>query len=256
MKFSLYQAARTVSSLLPLSQGIPLEAIGHTPHKRIRRPQGEHWAIVAKTGDGKTVCVKHLLEAYRQKYPFLQTYILDSKDLGDFTAKDGVVTRSLVPPPPLMQPGQRQVWQPIEKDNLLYYDEFFTQILYNNKPALVVIDESKNLKNGARYPKGYELLLSQGRMAGIFCFTNYQEIANGLRQGLSQAKHVIGFSVLNPYDESYLKQALKMRAGVSLERPRYSLWYVNRDTMATPKLYPGYKDLIAELFPQKRRRTT
>ena len=217
------------------------------------RLQGQHWAAVAKTGDGKTYCVKKLLDAYRVKYPFLQTYILDTKCLGDFTSRDGPVTRNHLSPPPLKNEGEIQIWQPLDRENLSNYSTYFTNILNNGKPALVVVDESKNLKDGQNYPKGYELILSQGRLAGIFCFTNYQEIANGLRQGLSQATHVIGFSVLNPYDEQYLRKALKMKPGASLDRPgKHAFRYINRDTMDGPKLYFGYQELIAELFPQGR----
>jgi len=214
--------------------------------------RGEHWAIVAKTGDGKTLLVKNLIKAYRTKYPFIHTYILDSKCLGDFTSKDGPVTCSLQPPLPLREEGDLQIWQPIERTNIDLYDTYLMRILENGKPALIVIDESKNLKDGNRYPKGYELLLSQGRLGGMFTFTNYQEIANGLRQGLSQATHVVGFSVLNPYDENYLRKALKMPPKASLERPgKHALRYINRDTMDSPKLYSGYQELIAELFSAK-----
>lgn len=241
----LYSLSKHISTYLPLSQGLPLEQeVGMFVSNGMPSsvPEGEHWAIFAKTGDGKTVFDKALLRSYRQVYPWINTYILDTKKLGDFTDRDGKIWRTYDPPPPLTGIGQRQVWQPIA-DNMDAYDTYFTNILQTGKPAVVLVDESKNLKFGNRAPKGYELILAQGRLPGIHVITNYQEIANGLRQGLSQPKHIVGFSMWNPYDERQMKAALRWPSAMPLpQKGQHALLYINRDKMAQPVLFNGYQE--------------
>lgn len=246
----LYALSRALSTYLPLSNGIPLdkEVRFDISQNDIKPIDGEHWAIVSKTGNGKTTFVKALCRAYRQKYPWLNTYILDSKKLGDFTERDGKIWQTYDPPPLLSGIGQKQVWQPVV-DDLNAYDEYLQNILHAGKPCIVVIDESKNLKFGTSAPKGYELLLSQGRKPGIFVITNYQEIANGLRQGLSQSTHVVGFSVWNPYDERALKTYLRLPIDQPMpSKGKYSFNYLNKDKMGSPMLYKGYQDFIKDFL--------
>lgn len=241
----LYSLSKFVSTYLPLGQGIPLDReVGMYVSSGIpnKIPEGEHWAIFSKTGDGKTTFDKALIRCYRQIYPWINTYVLDTKKLGDFSERDGKIWRTYDPPPPLTGIGQRQVWQPIT-DNIDAYDLYFTNILQTGKPAVVLVDESKNLKFGNRAPKGYELILAQGRLPGIHVITNYQEIANGLRQGLSQPKHIVGFSMWNPYDERQMKQALRLSSYEPLPtKGQHALFYINRDKMARPVLFNGYQE--------------
>jgi energy-coupling factor transporter ATP-binding protein EcfA2 len=244
----LYRLSQTISKYLPLSEGIALnEDVSSLPQTitlTSKVKEGEHWAVVAKTGNGKTTLDKHLINAYFQKYPYINLYIVDSKKLGDFSERDGKVYRTYEPPPLLKGIGQKQVWQPVI-DDIDSYDQFFRNILDAGKPALVLIDESKNLKFGQKAPKGYELILAQGRKPGISTITNYQEVANGLRQGLSQPTHIICGHVWNNYDERIMKQYMRVPEPGSLPLSgKYSFLYINRDRMAKPLLFRDYKDFI------------
>jgi hypothetical protein len=246
----LYALSKYLSTYLPLSNGIPLDRpvndIIQTPGAAI--PEGEHWAVVSKTGNGKTTFDLQLCKAYRRKMPWLNLYILDTKKQGDFSEKDGKIYRSYDPPPLLTGIGQSQIWQPVI-DDVEAYDEYLQAILHHGKPCIVLIDESKNLKQNGRVPKGYELILAQGRKPGIHVITNYQEIAEGLRQGLSQSTHIVGFSVWNAYDERMLKSYLRLPSDKPMPLAgKRSFLYINKDTMGTPKLYNNYQQFIPDFM--------
>lgn len=247
----VYSLSKFLSTYLPLSSGLPLdvEMDFDNPYSIPKKsPEGEHWAVIAKTGDGKTVFDKALLRCYRKLYPWINTYIVDSKHLGDFTEKDGKIWVTYDPPPVLTGAGQKQVWQPIF-DDIDSYSQYFLNILHAGKPALVLVDESKNLKKGQKYPKGYELILSQGRLPGIHVITNYQEVANGLRQGLSQAKHIVGFSAVDEYDLRMMKSFLRFPSFQQLPQKNvHDLFYINRDTMARAVLFRGYQDFVSNFM--------
>lgn len=244
----LYEISKKLSVYLPLSQGLPLNesvdslSLRTLPPAKVR--EGEHWMVLSKTGNGKTTLDKALLRAIIYKYPYLNTYILDSKKLGDFSDRDGKMIRSYDPPPPLTGVGQKQVWQPVI-DDINAYDKYFSNILNLGKPAIVLVDESKNLKFGTRAPKGYELILAQGRKPGISVITNYQEVANGLRQGQSQPTHVVSFSVWNSYDERLAKQYLRVVGDGPLPLAgKHSFLYINRDRMSKPLLFRDFRSFI------------
>lgn len=246
----LISISRWISQYLPLSDGVPLDT-AINPFKRqglaqvkFTPAQGKHWGILAKTGQGKTTLDKALLKAHQQKYPYINTYILDSKKLGDFSALDGRITRSYEPPPVLTGIGQKQIWQPLE-DSLDAYDRYFRHILEYGKPAVILVDESKNIRVGNRVPKGYELILSQGRLPGISVITNYQEVYESLRQGLSQSTHFIAFNVDNPYDLRVAKQKLRVTGDGGLPLVgSHSFMYINSDTSGRPMLFRHYRDFI------------
>lgn len=242
----IYGLARLISTYLPLSYGLPLDefvesSVINIPKKVI---EGEHWSVVSKTGNGKTTFDKALINAYCAKYPWLNVYILDSKKQGDFTSRDGKVYNSFEPPPILSGIGQRQVWQPLEDDYDMY-DAYFTNILQAGKPCIVLIDESNNLKFGTRIPKGYVLLLSQGRKPGIFTITNSQEVAGALRQAFSQATHIVSFSVWNEYDARMMKNYLRLPTDKPLPLSgKHSFLHINKDKMGSPILYDDYRKFI------------
>lgn len=247
----LYSLAKYISVHLPLSDGLPLDKIIDTNNSYSipsKVPEGKHWAVIARTGCGKTTFDKALLKAHKQKFPYLNTYILDTKKLGDFGSSDGTLHISYMPPPALSGIGQSQVWQPIV-DDLEAYSDYFTNILRKGKPAIVLVDESKNLKFGGKAPRGYELLLSQGRMPGISVITNYQEIANGLRQGLSQATNVVAFGVSNSYDEWQVKDLLHLDKKHPLPlKGVHSFLHINSDKSSRPTLYSGYRQFIPQFM--------
>lgn len=248
----LYALSKRISIYLPLSGGLPLdeEVSDFVSPQAIpsQIPEGRHWAVVSQTGNGKTTFDKALIRAHLRKQPYLNVYILDSKKQGDFDSRDGKVYLSYEPPPVLTGIGQRQVWQPMV-DDLDMYDQYFRNILEHGRPCIVLVDESKNLKQGMHAPKGYELILAQGRLPGIHVITNYQEVANGLRQGLSQATHVVGFSVSNPYDENALKRYLQLPTKEPMQfKGPYSFYYINKKKQSRPVLYTRYQQFIPQFM--------
>lgn len=247
----LYGFARYLSMYLPLSDGLPLNQeidMNGLQAVPVKVPEGKHWAIIAKTGCGKTTFDKALLKAHMQKFPYLNTYILDTKKLGDFNENDGNLHLTYGPPPVLRGIGQKQIWQPLE-DDLDMYSAYFENILRAGKPAIVLVDESKNLKFAGKAPRGYELLLSQGRMPGISVITNYQEVANGLRQGLSQATNIISFGVSNAYDEWQVKDLLHLPKKDPLPlKGVHSFLHLNTDKMSRPVLYSGYRQFMPQFL--------
>lgn len=242
----LYALSRKISMYLPMGDNLPLDKevsthINNIPYKPV---EGEHWSVVSKTGNGKTTFDKSLIRGYLRKYPWLNVYILDSKKLGDFSERDGKVWNTYDPPPLLTGIGQKQVWQPVT-DDIDMYDRYFTRILQAGKPCIVLIDESKNLKFNTRVPKGYELLLSQGRLPGIFTITNSQEVANGLRQAFSQPTHLVCFSVWNAYDERIMKSYLRLPTDQPMPlNGKHSFMYINRDKMGKAISFKDYHSFI------------
>ncbi len=251
----IYQASRWLSQYLPLGEQISLDEIadGFSPktggaiHSLV---EGKHAVIAARTGQGKTTLVKAWVAAYKQKYPYINVYHLDTKKLGDFTAKDGPIYRSYEPPLPLRGIGQVQIWQP-ETDDEDMYDRYFGGILRTGKPAVVDIDESANLKMGPNgCPKNFELLLKQGRMPGISVLTNMQEIARSPRQPLSQSTYIVGFDLYNRYDAQIMKQLLRLPP-TQAELPLgglHSFLFTDRDRDGSPTLYRDYRQFIQKFL--------
>jgi hypothetical protein len=242
----LYTVSRMLSTYLPLSGGLALDkATVFIPKADV--VEGEHWVIVSKTGNGKTFFVKGLIRAHVRKMSWLNVYHLDTKKQGDFNSQDGQIITSFEPPPPLTKVGGKQVWQPSDVEYKAGYDKYFRQILDAGKPACVNIDESKNLKFGDSVPKGYELLLSQGRLPGIHTYTNVQEVAKSPRQAFSQPSHIVGFSVWNAYDANMMRNYLRIPGDLSLMdmlKGKRSFLYLNPDKMGEPRLFLNAQQFI------------
>lgn len=242
----LYILSKKLSPYLPLGFGIPLDT-EVTTNTQDYIPEGEHWVVASMTGCGKTTLDKHLVLAHLKKYPYMNVYIFDPKKL-DFNKGWGTVYNTFEPPPPIRGIGGKQVWQPVD-DDLGMYDLYFRQILGQGRPCIVLIDESKNLKFGTQVPKGYQLLLSQGRGYGIHTITNIQEIAESPRQALSQPTHIVGFKMWNPYDERTLKRILRLPSDEPLpSKGKYSFNYLNVNKAGMPTTYANYSNFIDDFM--------
>jgi hypothetical protein len=215
-----------------------------TRNKRVVRKQGEHYFIAGKTGMGKTRATKAIIAYKLQLEPYLNVYHLDTKHLGDYTKKDGIVVQSFRAPQAFKTQGNRLVWQPT-LDDIDAFSEFFLNILYAGMPAIVNIDESINMKFGERIPRGLSILLSQGRLPGISVLGGSQELAKVPRQLLSQAKHLLFFNLTNSYDENMALHYLKLHNQKTLGLKQYEFYYFRPETDDNCTLMHTYDDLLS-----------
>ena len=254
----LHKTARTISPFLPLGNRLPLEDydgnISYSPQSSSKVLDGQMIAIAGRTGTGKTVFTKAFNTELLTMQPFMNMYILDSKKQGDFTKRDGPIVLSYEPPAPLRGEGLTQIWQPLE-DDINQYSKYFLNILLVGKPAIVFIDESKNIAFNGKAPRGYELLTSQGRRPGIWVETLMQECARAPRQAFSQSKHLISFRVYNQYDSNIIKRYMRYYGSKQpVWTGKHSFLHLDVDDMAEAKLYEGYQDFIQEFFHNKKKK--
>ncbi len=215
-------------------------------YRRQKARDGEHWAIYGKTGMGKTTLIKALIDMMYETYPY-NVYHLDTKHQGDFSARDGKIIVSEFAPPVFSTWGNKMVWQPL-LDIKEEYSKFFTNILNAGVPSIVNVDESANLVFGTDVPRGLMLLLKQGRMPGINVILGAQEIANSVRQALSQATHVVSFNLINSYDTIMMRKYLRLPKELQqLNLKKYQLLHIKPDYDSTATLYNSYKELLGKV---------
>jgi len=143
---------------------------------------------------------KELLSRLRQAYPAARTYILDTKQAGDFDSIDGYRITDQGAPDSLRTPGAVQIWQPPD-DDLDEYDLWFKRILLARRPAIVKVDELSSIINKrGEAPEYYKKLNKLGRAFGILLMSLSQEAAYIPRQTLGQTTHVVRFRLLDGYD--------------------------------------------------------
>jgi ABC-type dipeptide/oligopeptide/nickel transport system ATPase component len=171
---------------------------------------GEHWAIVGKTGSGKTHYAKDLLEYYRVHYPHAKRYVLDSTEDG----MEGVVGKMEIRgnriPDLLKNAAHTQVWVP-DTDVPGNYNTYFEKILYARQPAIVFVDEIASLTNGRNTDPldGFIKLLKQGRKHDITVINLTQEIARVPQSMFKQMTHFVLFRINNEtYDISMARKYL------------------------------------------------
>jgi energy-coupling factor transporter ATP-binding protein EcfA2 len=240
-----HETSKILAEYLPLGTSLEIEDIPELKMRR-KRVDGEHYAIAGKTGSGKTYFSKKLYSKLAHKYR-LHIYIVDSKKQGDFTTRDGRIIRSFSPPDPFssLEPDI-QIWQPVE-DNDDMYSSFYNNILKAGIPAIVVTDETKNIMVKKDPPRGYTLLLTQGRLPGIHTISCTQEVAKAPRQMFSQASHICCFSLFNAYDENLMKRYLKIYSKKPLPfQGKHSMIYIQPDIDGEPKIFPNSMSFFNE----------
>lgn len=192
---------------------------------------------------GKTKLIKEVIRKKLETQPFLNVYHLDTKKKGDFSQKDGTLIISEKAPKAFMTLGNKMVWQPL-RDDIEEYSKFFTSILEAGLPAIVNIDEAKNMVWNGKIPRGLEILLSQARLPGIHVIGGTQEVANSPRQMLSQATHIITFYVINTYDVNMVKKYLRMKKEEDIDLKKYQFYYFRPDTDDSYIKMNSYENLL------------
>lgn len=218
------------------------------PEKKFNAPPGRHMFVVGRTNMGKTTFVKAVINKKLENFPYYNVYHLDTKHLGDFDDRDGTVIRSWEPPNVFTTPGNRMVWQPTE-DNKGNYSRFFMDILSAGIPAIVDIDETKNMVFGKidNIPRGLGLLLYQGRLPGINVYGGTQEVYQSPRAMFSQAADVISFDVDNSYDEEMMLRYLRLKEeGLKhLDLRPHEFWHRDKDSGAKARKFMSYHDFLS-----------
>jgi hypothetical protein len=175
-------------------------------------------------------------------HPELNLYIVDTKQIGDYSNRDGFMIGGRKAPDPLQGFGDRLVWQP-ETDDKEGYNFFFKSILRAKKPALVVLDEAANFKFGNEGPRELEILLKQGRAAGIHVLCGTQEVARCPRQMLSQARYIVSFNLLNRYDVNAMKEYLSLSQS-KMELSGHQFWYRDTNSERPARKFNRYEQLL------------
>lgn len=168
---------KELASELPVYQ---LEEQDYMPRPlhHISAELGKHWAIVGKTGAGKTRFALALLEFLRRANPKVPRYVLNSTadDMPEIHAPLEVTGDS---PPALLRDGMyTQVWVP-DTDNLNAYNQWMLNILQSRRPAIVLIDEVASLTGNSKHVtvlEGHMKLLKQGRKHNITVINETQEL--------------------------------------------------------------------------------
>jgi ATPase family associated with various cellular activities (AAA) len=231
-----------LSPSLPLNKTV--QTVESSPRRQvIKTHDGFNWFVAGKPGTGKTLLIKNIVAKMRSIHPELNLYIVDTKQIGDYTSHYAPIVAGDKHPDPLLGAGQRLIWQP-ETDNKDGYNFFFKSILRSKKPAIVVLDEAANFKFGAEAPRELEILLKQGRAAGIHVLSGTQEVARCPRQMLSQARYVVSFNLLNRYDKSAMKEYLALPPKEDLELSGHQFWYRDTNDGKPARKFKSYELLL------------
>lgn len=207
------------------------------------------WTLVGVRGSGKTTFSKQLLPRLRDLYTKSVTYILDTKNQGEFDDIPArVVEGGDAPPPLLNEEGGILIWKyPLTRRNVL--SKWFYMILQRGKPAIVIVDELSNVvgATGRDVPDGYVLLLKLGRAAGIIVITGTQEAAYIPRQVLGQTTHLVRFHLQDEFDERKIARLLGFRGAQRYAEPRYpyGFFYKRLDIQGPTYEYRNWQEFFA-----------
>lgn len=179
------------------------EDIQTRPLARVSTQLGQHWAIVGKTGSGKTRFALALLETLRRMHPKVPRYVLNSTadDMPEIHAPLTIYGDQA--PDVLLDPKYTQVWTP-DTDNLDEYNNWMMKILQMRKPAIVLIDEVASLTGNSRQVKvleGHMKLLKQGRKHGVTVINETQELTRVPLVMFRQMEYFIQFRINNDVHE-------------------------------------------------------
>jgi hypothetical protein len=204
----------------------------------------DRWTGLGITGSGKTVWAKQLIHRLRANYPGARTYILDSKDAGDFDDLAGQRVTGQHAPDSLRTAGQTQIWQPPLND-LGQYHQWFMNILRAKKPSIVLVDELASL-GGSRpntFPQGYALLMKQGRRLEMCVISLTQEAAYVPRQTFGQLTHLVRFRLENDYDRRMAAKHLNIEKDRE-PRHAYGFFYKRLDRPGQAHEYRDWQEFF------------
>lgn len=192
----------------------------------------EHWAVVGKTGSGKTHFAKDLVEYLRRQYPHAKRYILDSTEDGMDEIVGRLDVRGNKVPDLLRNSTYTQIWTP-DTDSPTAYNEWFEKILYAREPAVVLVDELASLTNGKSGdpPDGFIKLMKQGRKHGVTVINLTQEIARVSPTIFRQMSHFVLFRInAETYDMTMARKYLEVdKERQKQPSSRYGFFYRRTD---------------------------
>lgn len=193
---------------------------------------------------GKTHLKRAVIQQLRFMHPGINIYHLDTKKKGDYSSADGTVVLSSIPPPAFTTTtGNSVVWQPLA-DNRQMYDKFFKSILDAGMPAIVDIDETKNLRLGAEPLRELGILLAQARLPGIHVISATQQVSKSPTEMAGQATYLISFFMQNDYDKAQMASHMGIRADDIRKLKKYEYYFLNTDIDDVAKKYTHYADIM------------
>jgi len=208
---------------------------------------GSHWAVVGKTGSGKTRFSLGLLEYYRRLVPKVPRYILNST-ADDMPEVHAPMTFYGNTPPDTMNDGTyTQVWTP-DTDNLDAYNQWMMKILNAMRPAIVLIDEVASLTDNSkqiRVLEGHMKLLKQGRKHGITVINETQELTRVPTVMFNQMEYYVQFRINND-----ITQASAARRYLDVTKSEYKQpsapygFFLKRSGLHTVKEYRSMNELF------------
>ena len=162
--------------------------------------QGEHMAIVGDTGSGKSTLASFLLDRRWEYYVVIRTKADDVR----YNAVERRRAESLND-----ARLRRIVLDPVYDEQIPEIVEAF-ELIWKQGGWTVYIDELFYVSSVLKLDFWVDRLLTQGRSLGITVVCGMQRPVRVTRFALSQAKHVIAFS-LEPRDARALSEATSER---------------------------------------------
>jgi DNA helicase HerA-like ATPase len=210
---------------------------------------GEHWAIIAKTGEGKTFfATRGLLEYLRTHFPDAKRYVIDSTDdpnMERWCFSPMVVEGNKAPD--LLRSSQHTlIWKPRNSKNPLEYARFFEKLNDSREKNVLLVDEMASITRKAL--ESYEGLLKQMRKHGGTVITLGQSFSGLDPDIFRQMTHYTQFR-LN--DEVYDTAQTRRYLNVSKEEQRpprykYGFFYRRTDGDFPVKEYSSMHDFFNE----------
>lgn len=214
---------------------------------RLSTQLGQHWAVVGKTGSGKTRFSLKLLEYLRRMHPKVPRYILNSTD-DDMPEVHAPLTFYGDTAPDIMNNGTyTQVWVP-DTDNLDEYNKWMLKILQARKPAIVLIDEIASLTGNSKQVKileGHMKLLKQGRKKFITVINETQELARVPPPMFRQMEYYVQFRINNDIHEMSTSRRYLDMTKEDYKQPSAPYgFYLKRSGINSVKEYRSMQELF------------
>lgn len=212
-----------------------------------------HWSIVGFTGSGKTTFDIALLRTIViGSNGQLPIYVLDSKVQGDFDVFRPIAKfhyGNLLPPQRWWTPEKPMlVWQP-ESDDLGLYGQWFNQIYLLRSPCIILIDEISSITTQTgKPPRGFDILLKQGRGLGIGVIANTQSPSFIPSMLLRQSTYFVRFNLNDEYDIDKLAKIMG-RAVLQSPPDEHGFWFrdARKPVAYSPPVYfKDYRDFFVE----------
>lgn len=177
-------------------------------------------------------------------------YILDTKQQGDFKKFYPIAHRhygNSLPPKKWWTPQKPiLIWQP-ESDDMALYDKWFNDIYTLRSPSIIYIDELSSITSvSGKAPRGYDILLRQGRGLGIGVVSVTQSPSFVPAMLLRQATYLVRFTINDEYDIAKLTRVMG-RAVAQQPPDEHGFWFrdLRKPVVYSPPLYfADYRDFF------------